>query len=300
MKKAPSKTDCPSFDFDVSLSAAVLNTLTAHIAILDENGIILQTNRAWQTFAAAGNATTPLDFTGINYLAVCDATQGEEAEDARIAAAGIRSIIRGEQREFLHAYPCHSPTEPHWFYMRAVRMAHGGAIRVVVSHEEVTRLKLAEEALQTSARTLKEQKQNLEEANIALKVLLRQREADKHEMEEKILANIEEIVLPGIEKLKRAPLRKPDKTMLEILEGHIKNIVSPMLQRMSNLNIVLTPQEMQIASLVKAGKGSKEIAQLLGLSDATVHFHRKNLRRKLGLSGTEGNLRTHLMSLENR
>jgi DNA-binding CsgD family transcriptional regulator len=286
-----------TWGFEENLSLTVLNALSAHIAILDEQGVILATNRAWQLFAATEKVVNPRHFIGINYLEVCDATQGEEAEDAREAAAGIRAVIRGEVREYLQAYPCHSPSEPHWYYMRAIRMEFAGAVRVVVSHEEVTRLKLAEEALKESKAALEEQKQNLEEANIALKVLLRQRETDKLELEQKVLANIKELVFPYIEKLKRAPLRQKDKTSVEIIESHLNNIISPLLQRLVNINIILTPQELQVATLVKDGKSSKEIAEILGLSDTTVHFHRKNLRRKFGLNNIHTNLRSFLMSI---
>jgi DNA-binding CsgD family transcriptional regulator len=36
---------------------------------------------------------------------------------------------------------------------------------------------------------------------------------------------------------------------------------------------------------------------MLNISDATVHFHRKNLRKKFGLTQSRQNLRTYLMSL---
>jgi DNA-binding CsgD family transcriptional regulator len=69
------------------------------------------------------------------------------------------------------------------------------------------------------------------------------------------------------------------------------------MQRLSNASILLTPQEMQIATLVKDGKASKEIAAILNVSEATVHFHRKNLRKKFGLNNTRTNLRSYLLSM---
>lgn len=293
---APACTDRSSA-LDESLGTAVLNSLSAHIAILDDQGVILETNRAWREFAASEKVMGPADFIGINYLAICDAARGEDAADARAAAAGIRSVMRGELHEFLHDYPCHAPDAPHWFYMRVIRMEASGPMRVIVSHEEITRLKLAEEALKQSSAALANQKQQLEETNIALKVLLRQRETDKAELEQKVLANIKELVFPYIEKLKRAPLRPKDRTAVEIVETNLQNIISPLLQRMANINIVLTPQELQVATLVKDGRSSKEIADILNISDTTVHFHRKNLRRKFGLHNTTTNLRTYLMSI---
>ena len=115
----------------------------------------------------------------IDYLAICEATTGSDAEDDHKVAEGIRAVIGGEVEEFLYDYPCHSEDGPHWYYMRAMRMSGPGPTRVVASHEEITALKLTEEALRKSQEELIEQKQSLEEANIAMKVLLKQREEDK-------------------------------------------------------------------------------------------------------------------------
>lgn len=279
------------------VAMAALNSLSAHIAILDADGVILETNQAWQNYARRNDLDRAEGSLGTNYLAVCDATRGADAADARAVAAGIRAVIDGEETEFLHDYPCHGPAGKQWFYMRAIRMAGSDPVRVVVSHEDITALKHTEEALRLRETQLEDQKQSLEEANIALKVLLKQREADKAELERKVLANIKDLVFPYLEKLKAAPLKPREKTMVEILDTHLRDIISPFLQQMRNAGILLTPQEMQVAQLVKDGKTSKEIAAVLNVTEATVNFHRKNLRHKFGLKGKRANLRAHLMSL---
>jgi PAS domain S-box-containing protein len=275
----------------------VLNSLSAHIAIIDAQGTILETNRAWQAFAGQGRDPASNRFIGANYLNVCDNAQGDGAEDAHTVAQGIRSVIKGELEEFLYDYPCHSPRTQHWFYMRAIRMEGGDPVRVVVSHEDITLLKQTEEALKQSKLAVEEQKRELEEANIALKVLLKQRENDKAELEQKVLANIKNLVLPYVAKLKRAPLRARDKTTVDIIDAHLEDIISPLMQRLANINILLTPQELQVATLVKDGRSSKEIAEILTISETTVHFHRKNLRRKFGIKSSATNLRSYLMSI---
>ncbi|MGD9302709.1 MAG: LuxR C-terminal-related transcriptional regulator, partial [Desulfobacterales bacterium] len=135
------------------------------------------------------------------------------------------------------------------------------------------------------------------ETNIALKVLLKQREDDRVELEKKVLSNVKELVLPYVEKLKNSRLRPKDKTLAEIIENHLNNIISPLLQKFTNAKILLTPQEIQVAALVKDGKTSKEIADILNVSEATVNFHRKNLRDKFGLKGKQANLRSYLLSI---
>lgn len=283
------------------MARAVLNSLSAHIAILNENGVILETNRAWRAYADAGgvktSANTAADFSGVNYLEICDRATGPDAENAHRAAEGIRSVIAGEVEEFLFDYPCHSPDGRHWYYMRVVPMTTDGSIRAVVSHEEITALKLAEESLREREGELRDQAQRLEEANIALKVLLKQREQDKADLEQKVLSNIREMVLPYVERLLSANLKPRERSFVEIVDAHLNDIISPFLYRLSAMHIFLTPQEMQVAGLVKDGRTSKEIAEILSISDTTVHFHRKNLRKKFGLKNTRTNLRSYLLSL---
>jgi PAS domain S-box-containing protein len=288
---------CAPCAFKDPLAKTVLNSLSAHIAIIDEEGIIVETNRAWQEFSRSGHQKEQVDYIGANYLQICDAITGQEATEAQLVADGIRQVIRGDRHEFLHDYPCHSPDERHWFYMRAIPMDGDGPRRVIISHEEITELKLAQEQLLESKQALEQRRQSLEEANIALKVLLRQREEDKLELEQNVLSNIKDLVFPYIEKLKRAPLRTKDKTNVQIIESQLNEVISPLLQRLTNLNILLTPQEMQVAALVKDGKSSKEIAEILHVTEATVHFHRKNLRTKFGIKNKATNLRSYLMSL---
>jgi DNA-binding CsgD family transcriptional regulator len=264
---------------------------------LDENGVILETNKAWRSYAVKGGMPEDYDDRGSNYLSICDATKGDESGDAGKVAQGIRAVIRGELEEFLYDYPCHSEDGPHWYYMRVIRMTGSGPTRVVASHEEITALKLTEDALRKSQEELIDQKQSLEETNIAMKVLLKQREEDRLELEKKVLNNVKDLVLPYVEKLKNSRLKTKDRTLVEIIDTHLQDIISPLLQRFVNARILLTPQEMQVASLVKDGKTSKEIADVLNISETTVNFHRKNLRVKFGLRNKRTNLRSYLLSI---
>ena len=115
--------------FADELARTVLNSLSAHIAILDEDGVILETNTAWRNYAVKGGMPENHDDRGINYLEVCDATKGSDSEDAGKVAEGIRAVIRGELEEFLYDYPCHSEDGPHWYYMRVLRMCGPGPMR---------------------------------------------------------------------------------------------------------------------------------------------------------------------------
>lgn len=277
--------------FSVELARTVFDSLSAHIAILDETGTIIETNITWQEYGRQNGMPESYEHRGISYLKIC------EAADQGNVAAGIRAVIQGKIQEFVYDYPCHSPDSQHWYYMRAIRMKGGEPVRIVVSHEDITALKLTEKALKESQEALLAQKQSLEETNIALKVLLQQREEDKTELEKKVLVNTKDLILPYVLKLKKSRLKQREKTTVDIIETHLNDIISPLLLNLSNANILLTPQETQVASLIKDGKTSKEISDILSVSVTTVNFHRKNLRLKLGLANRKTNLRSYLLSI---
>ena len=296
--ESPANAAChPDDGFSDPIAQTVLNSMSAHIAILDENGVIIETNRAWRAFAAASGMTSHHDGIGTNYLDICDRSAGDEAADAQAVSRGIRDLISGRKDAFLYDYPCHSLTQKHWYYLRAIRMTGVTPVRVVVSHEDITALKLAEEQLVDREHQLEEQKNSLEETNIALKVLLKQRETDRIELEQKVLANVKELVFPYVEKLKAARLGPREKTLVGIIDEHLQDIISPFLQRISTANALLTPQEIHVAAMIRDGKSTKEIADILNVSPTTVNFHRKNLRDKFGLKNTPSNLRSFLLSM---
>ncbi len=162
---------------------------------------------------------------------------------------------------------------------------------------EIEERKLIEASLRQKEEELSRQSVNLQETNTALKILLNQRERDKEDIEAKIMMNINDLILPYLEKLKNTRLDEKQKSYLERLDAHLNDIASPSLQKMSAQFQKLTPMQIQIADLVKAGKSTKEISQMLNLSDRAIEFHRNNLRSKLGLKNKKQNLRSYLLSL---
>ena len=142
---------------------STLDSLSAHIAIIDESGTIVAVNKAWRDFAHA-NAVSGQNYAeGANYLRVCDSATGEYSEEANPFAQGIRSVLSGEHEKFQLEYPCQSPSERRWFIARVTRFPAGGPSRAVVAHENITERKLAEETLQESEATLSAILNNLDE-----------------------------------------------------------------------------------------------------------------------------------------
>jgi len=162
---------------------------------------------------------------------------------------------------------------------------------------EIDERRIAERNLRQKERELKLNTLHLEEKNIALKVLLEQREKDKKELEEMVLANVRDLLLPCLERLRGCRLNDRQSIYVDSLETNLKTIVSPFLQNLSNHFSNFTPLEFQVAGMVKEGKSSKEIASLMNISERGVEFHRNNIRKKLGLTNAKKNLRTCLLSM---
>jgi PAS domain S-box-containing protein len=158
--------------------------------------------------------------------------------------------------------------------------------------------KLTDDALKQREKELEIKTGNLEEMNSALKVLLQRREEDRKELEEKVLFNVKELVVHYIEKLRNTGLDKKQAGFVDILESNLQSIVSPFSRALSHVYLNLTPVEIEIADLVRQGKSTKDMADLLNVSTRTVEFHRKNIRKKLGINQKKANLRTRLLSLQ--
>ncbi len=155
----------------------------------------------------------------------------------------------------------------------------------------------AVEALKKREQALEAKSKSLEEANTALKVLLRHREEDKTVLEEQVLTNVRKLILPHIENLQRQKLSGPQMAQVNLIDENLKKIVSPFLRNLTSDYLELTPREIQVAHLVKEGKTTKEMTEILNISATAVDFHRKNLRAKFGIKNKKTNLMAFLASL---
>jgi len=172
----------------------------------------------------------------------------------------------------------------------------GKVVGAIESIRDITERKQAEEVLKNREQELKVKNVQLEDLNAALRVLLKQREGDRSDLEETILANVKRLIVPFLEKLKIEPMNAKVRAYLDTLDSNLRDIISPFAHRISSKYVNLTNREIQIASLIKEGRSTKEIAELLNLSESAINIHRFNIRRKLGLS-KKHNLQVYLSSL---
>jgi len=146
-------------------------------------------------------------------------------------------------------------------------------------------------------RELEEQTLELAEANTALKVLLRQCGNAKQDLEGKMLATINELVMPHLDRLSMRLAGSEENIFIKIIKNNLEQITSSFSQELTVKARNLTPREIQIADFIRSGHSTKEIAGLLKVSQTTVETYRASLRKKLSITNKKINLRSYLHSL---
>ncbi|UCF84459.1 MAG: PAS domain S-box protein [Desulfobacteraceae bacterium] len=164
---------------------------------------------------------------------------------------------------------------------------------------DISRLKQTENTLRKSQEDLERKKNNFEELNTALRVLLKKKEEDKTKIEEKVFSNTKKLIEPYLEKLKKSRLNENQKAYVDILESNLNDIISPFAIRLDNKYVKLTPAEIHVANFVRQGVKSKQIAHILNISKRTVDGHRANIRKKLEITNKNSNLRSCLSIIHN-
>jgi len=274
----------------------ILNNIAAPIYLKDTRGRYLMVNKKYEELARVSLAdiVEKTDFDIFpQQVAELFRSQDEEV------------INNGSPLEFEETIPLADGIHS---YITSKFPLHGkdGTIKAVGGFcADITTRKKTEEELNRHRHNLEElvaqrtaeleqKNRHLEEYNVALKILLQQRELDKKEIEEKILQKIEKLVLPYLNKLKLRMSALEECAYLEIIESNLKEIISPYAISLAGNLSKLTPTEIQIANLIRSGKTTKEIAKLAKLSPTTIATHRQNIRKKLAITNKKMNLRTVL------
>jgi len=130
----------------------VLDSVTEHIVVIDVTGDILFVNKGWSAFGIENACAIGDDWNGVNYIEECDKASAMGDEFGKNAGEGIRRVIDNKEPLFYFEYPCHSPVEKRWFMMHVTPFKTHGKNYLVISHQNITERKLAEEAVGNQAR----------------------------------------------------------------------------------------------------------------------------------------------------
>ena len=125
---------------------SILDSMRAHVAVLDQNGVILSVNTAWEQFARENAGSEKLRRgVGINYLEACRIAADRGDATAGSVLKGLEEVLDHKIEEYTLEYPCDSRDEQRWFLLSAtpMREVSGGA---VIAHYQITDRKLAEQA----------------------------------------------------------------------------------------------------------------------------------------------------------
>lgn len=212
-------------------------------------------------------------------------------EDWSLVEENIRKRISGEEESCNYSFKIRT-SDRHIRHAEVYssRTMFQGRPAVIGTLLDITGRKMREKELALKNR-------RLEDLNTTLKVLLEQRTEDKKEMEETLLANMRGLVMPPLEMLKACMTDPRSSGCLDLLEANLQDILSPFLANMKERCLNLTSKEIQIVQMIKQGKTTKEIAQMLSLSPKTIDYHRANIRKKMDIKNKDFTLSSCLSSL---
>ncbi len=165
---------------------------------------------------------------------------------------------------------------------------------------DISKQKHIEEELKRTQHELEarviERTEEVRRKSIALQELIAHLEQERDEIKKQISENIDQSIRPALQRLKS---NCPESMIPELnkLESNFLEIASPFLSRLEKIGARLSPRELEICQMIKAGLTTKEIAGSLNTAEETVFKQRKNIRKKLKLPNRV-NLVTYLRSID--
>ena len=237
---------------------------------------------------------------------------GKEREEL-VGRSLLPYLTAGDQKEILEYIKNVDPEHPvatsiqiieksngekHWqqWFRRAIYNDKGKLVEIQSVGREITELKRTEEALRASEATLLEQKAALEQKNVALREILMQIELEKQQVKDDVIANVEAVLLPVLEKLRMSSLNN-DTKFIDLIERGLKGLTSSFGRKITQNSLKLTRREIDICNMIKNGFSSKEMAEFLYISLYTVGRHRYNIRKKMNIINKKTNLSVFIESL---
>ena len=165
--------------------SSIINTLPANIALLNEQGVIIDVNDAWRNFADSNGFVGNNYGIGDNYISLSSAASGKEKEDGIYVGRMLKSLLKNKLKEFVFEYPCHSPEIERWFRMVATPLSEKELRGAVVMHIDISELrKMEKERMEIK---MNEQKQ-------ITRAMLHGQETERNHLGKELHDNINQIL----------------------------------------------------------------------------------------------------------
>ena len=131
------------------------------------------------------------------------------------------------------------------------------------------------------------------DTNRALSIFAKNIEREREEIEKRIALKLRNLIIPVVVKLRDDQALHKYGVQLDMLTTQIEDLTTGFAMD-SRVTMTLTFTELRIASLVKSGVTTEEVARLLHIAESTVRTHRKNIRKKLNIASAQYSLRNFL------
>jgi DNA-binding CsgD family transcriptional regulator len=267
----------------------LLDNIPAGVAFLDRDFILRKQNRTYADYLRLYSPVNPDNAIGKCYFDFIPGSEYQladwfrETRDCSLIETQYDYELRlksdtGEKLTFWDAT------------ISPVFNADGKTSGILIFCLDVTRRFKAIEAAT-------ELQNKFDQAKSTITTLLDLKEEVRADLEERLSLNASDLLLPLVERLQKSHLNNEQRHILTLIESTVLDITAKFSSKLNSPSFRLTPREILVAFLIKTGKTSKEIADMLTVSPASIEFHRANIRKKLGLTDSKINLRSFLLSL---
>jgi PAS domain S-box-containing protein len=253
----------------------IFEGLPIGVCWLSEDGAVLEANRTMRQFTGYSEA----ELSRMQLREFLHSAEDYERLWQRVGGQGVAHQVEGKlvrkDGTCLDAR------------LSSSRLRVGGREVVLFSAIDITPRRKVEAQLQRVEQTLGQKEQALTQKSIALSEVVEQIEIEKKRLKEDIAVNIRELVYPVLEKLR---LTEAPREYLDLLEHHLREIGGAFGIKIAKMAPSLSPREVEITGMIQGGLTSKQIACVLNICQETVEKHRRNIRKKVGISGKRINL----------
>lgn len=260
------------------------------------SGILIVSKNEIHYINKAFEKITGFSQEDVQRMAPWDMVHEDERENIR--ELGLLRFEKGARiQDYYEAQWVHKRGHTIWVEVRSVLLKNTRPQKILANIVDITDRKKAQLALEKKKEELRLQAINLEETNTALKVILKQRHKESELLERNIQFNFENLVVPYLNELmstQTSPGCRQCQSCLKIIKENLKEITAPHIRKYASQYEKLSPKQIQVINLIRQGKTSQEIADILMVSKAAVDFHRNNIRKKLRLKNKKVNLKTFL------